>query len=582
MATGFQPADYLARLRVVGRDGRTLQEHWAGEPRAYLGITVPGFPNFFMLYGPGTNGGEIVIMLESQAEYAVRAVKRMIRERVTADRGQAELRGAVVPLAPVQDGGHLLDDEQQLLQVTDREDRDPVAVRQPALPRADQAPGSRVGDSPPARSVNRRSLARPCASASTSRPVPAQPLERMIEQARALEQRGLELLWIGQLYEYEALALAALLGRETQRIALGTWVVPTYPRHPSVLAQQALTAQAASGNRLVLGIGLSHQVVIEKRLGLDFSRPVRHMREYLEVLLPLLRGEPVAHDGQLLPRAALRERPRRGGAARASRRTRTADAAAVAHASPTAWRSGWAAPTSSSASHSTHLREASAAAGRPFPRLAVGLPIAVCRDRAAARATAARWLAQSSALPSYQAVLARGGAAAPEDIAILGDEAEVRAQLARLAALGVSDFNAVCVPLPGRARLARAHPRAARRRRRRLSRAAQAGFRIARVPVSCVTRMVRWRIRQPSGVRTSRSRYSPKHSYCELRLGAAAHVVRADRARARRLVSGDLDPVDAEQVLGRAAAAEHALDELADLVAARAAVRRRSRRWHRA
>ncbi len=84
LATGFQPANYLARLRVVGRRGRTLQEHWAGEPRAYLGITVPDFPNFFMLYGPGTNGGEIVTMLESQAEYAVRAIKRMIRERVTA------------------------------------------------------------------------------------------------------------------------------------------------------------------------------------------------------------------------------------------------------------------------------------------------------------------------------------------------------------------------------------------------------------------------------------------------------------------------------------------------------------------
>jgi cation diffusion facilitator CzcD-associated flavoprotein CzcO len=84
MATGFKPADYLARLRVVGRDGRALQEIWGDEPRAYLGITVPAFPNFFMLYGPGTNGGEIVIMLESQAEYAVRAIKRMIRERVTA------------------------------------------------------------------------------------------------------------------------------------------------------------------------------------------------------------------------------------------------------------------------------------------------------------------------------------------------------------------------------------------------------------------------------------------------------------------------------------------------------------------
>jgi len=84
LATGFEAANYLARMRVVGRGGRTLKQHWADEPRAFLGITVPDFPNFFMLYGPGTNGGEIVIMLESQAEYALRAVKRMIRERVSA------------------------------------------------------------------------------------------------------------------------------------------------------------------------------------------------------------------------------------------------------------------------------------------------------------------------------------------------------------------------------------------------------------------------------------------------------------------------------------------------------------------
>jgi cation diffusion facilitator CzcD-associated flavoprotein CzcO len=84
MATGFQPTNYLARLPVVGRDGRTIQEHWAGEPHAYLGITYPGFPNFFMLYGPGTNGGDIVSMLEAQAKYAVRAVQRIARGRVTA------------------------------------------------------------------------------------------------------------------------------------------------------------------------------------------------------------------------------------------------------------------------------------------------------------------------------------------------------------------------------------------------------------------------------------------------------------------------------------------------------------------
>src|SRR5205085_9301887 len=64
LATGFRPADYLARLPVRGRGGRSLHEVWAGEPHAFLGITVPGFPNFFMLYGPGTNGGELVVMLE--------------------------------------------------------------------------------------------------------------------------------------------------------------------------------------------------------------------------------------------------------------------------------------------------------------------------------------------------------------------------------------------------------------------------------------------------------------------------------------------------------------------------------------
>jgi cation diffusion facilitator CzcD-associated flavoprotein CzcO len=84
MATGFQAANYLARIDVVGRGGQSLRQQWAGEPRAYLGITVPRFPNFFMIYGPGTNGGEFVSMLEAQSDYAVRAVKRMQRERVSA------------------------------------------------------------------------------------------------------------------------------------------------------------------------------------------------------------------------------------------------------------------------------------------------------------------------------------------------------------------------------------------------------------------------------------------------------------------------------------------------------------------
>jgi cation diffusion facilitator CzcD-associated flavoprotein CzcO len=83
-ATGFRAADYLARVEITGRGDRTLRERWDGEPRAFLGITVPDFPNLFLIYGPGTNGGELVSMLESQAEFAVRAVKRMRRERASA------------------------------------------------------------------------------------------------------------------------------------------------------------------------------------------------------------------------------------------------------------------------------------------------------------------------------------------------------------------------------------------------------------------------------------------------------------------------------------------------------------------
>jgi F420-dependent oxidoreductase-like protein len=274
-----------------------------------------------------------------------------------------------------------------------------------------------------------------------------QPLAGLLERARRLEELGIARLWISQLYDYDALALAALVGQHTARIGLGTWVVPTFPRHPTALAQQALTAQAASANRLLLGIGLSHQVVIEKRLGLDFSRPLRHMREYLEVLLPLLRGEAVAYRGEVyrvrlsIQVPGAQAPPVLVGALGPQMLrlcARLADGVAI-------WLGG--------AAYLEHfalaeLRAGSAAAGRPLPRIAVGLPIAVCSDRAAGRAAAHQMLAQSSALPSYQGALARGGARSPEDVAILGDEKSVRAQLDQLAALGVSDFNAVCVPIP--------------------------------------------------------------------------------------------------------------------------------------
>jgi cation diffusion facilitator CzcD-associated flavoprotein CzcO len=83
MSTGFQPTNFLATFDVIGRNGQTLREAWNGEPRAFLGITVPGFPNFYIPYGPNTNGGEIMSNLERQREYAIRRVKRMVLGRTS-------------------------------------------------------------------------------------------------------------------------------------------------------------------------------------------------------------------------------------------------------------------------------------------------------------------------------------------------------------------------------------------------------------------------------------------------------------------------------------------------------------------
>jgi cation diffusion facilitator CzcD-associated flavoprotein CzcO len=84
MATGFQPWSFLATLHLVGRAGRSIHGVWGQEPEAFLGMQVAGFPNFFMVYGPNTNYYCVTFMLERQAEYIARAVKRLMRSKATA------------------------------------------------------------------------------------------------------------------------------------------------------------------------------------------------------------------------------------------------------------------------------------------------------------------------------------------------------------------------------------------------------------------------------------------------------------------------------------------------------------------
>ena len=123
-------------------------------------------------------------------------------------------------------------------------------------------------------------------------------VDDMVAEARHAEAEGFDTFWAPQIFGHDALTALAVVGREVPRIEVGTSVVPTYPRHPMMLAQQALTVNSVTGGRLCLGIGLSHQIVIESMMGMSFDKPVRHLREYLTVLGALTRGEPVAHHGE--------------------------------------------------------------------------------------------------------------------------------------------------------------------------------------------------------------------------------------------------------------------------------------------
>ena len=267
-------------------------------------------------------------------------------------------------------------------------------------------------------------------------------LDQVIEAARRAEADGFDSFWIAQIFGLDALTALAVVGREVDRIELGTAVVPTFPRHPMMLAGQALTVQSAIGDRLALGIGLSHQIVIEDLWGYSYAKPVRHMREYLEALLPLLRGESVAVTGEDI--TCIGSLDIAGAAAPdvivAALGAQMLKLAGSTGCGTITWCTGERALLDHVVPRITAAAEA---AGHPAPRIVAGLPVCVTADPDAARALVAEQLAVYGGLPSYRAMLDLEGAAGPADVAIVGDEEQVAAQLQRLSDGGVTEFSAV-------------------------------------------------------------------------------------------------------------------------------------------
>jgi 5,10-methylenetetrahydromethanopterin reductase len=277
----------------------------------------------------------------------------------------------------------------------------------------------------------------------TSQDEPAGPeaLSRLRDQLQRAADDGFASAWVSNIFGLDALTALAVAGSQVPGIELGTAVVPTYPRHPAVLAQQALTAATALGGRLTLGIGLSHQIVIEDMYGYSFDRPARHMREYLSILLPLLDGQQASFQGETMRAQIGLSTPRPGRvpvllAALAPQMLRLAGQRADG---TVLWMTG---PATIRDYIVPAISEAAAAAGRPSPRVVCLLPVCVTDDPDGARDRANRVLAIYGQLPSYRAMLDREGAAQPGDVVLTGDEDAVAAQIGALEEAGVTDFVA--------------------------------------------------------------------------------------------------------------------------------------------
>lgn len=274
-------------------------------------------------------------------------------------------------------------------------------------------------------------------------------LAGLLSDAAAAESAGFHSFWFPQVPGYlDALTAMALVGAATRRIEVGTAVVPIQTRHPVILAQQALTTQAACAGRFVLGIGPSHDWIIQGQLGLPYDRPVTLLRDYLDVLLAGCSGpgtvdvdnaaftvhSPVDVTDQTVPvlLAAL-------GPAMLRIAGERADGTIL-----------WMADQRAIGEHvAPRINAAAEAAGRDRPRVVAGVPVTLCAptDVDDARAHASEVLGHAHLSPNYVRLLEHGDAEDIGDTMAAGDETAVQRSLQRYRDAGVTDLAARIVAI---------------------------------------------------------------------------------------------------------------------------------------
>ena len=272
----------------------------------------------------------------------------------------------------------------------------------------------------------------------------ATKVERLRADAKWAEDAGLASVWIPQVPDdFDALTAVALVAEATERIEIGTAVVPVQTRHPIALAQQALSVQAVCGGRLTLGLGVSHHWVIDEMLGIPYERPVATMRAYLDVLDQALRGPgPVDVENDQF---------------RVHNPLDITDVAPtpvmLAALGPVMLRLAgertdgtilWMADERAIATHVVpNLTNAAQAAGRPAPRIVAGVPVCVCTDAEVETAIARtnRILAEAETSPNYQRLLDQGDARQVGDLLAAGSESSVEKRLRAFVDAGATDVS---------------------------------------------------------------------------------------------------------------------------------------------
>jgi F420-dependent oxidoreductase-like protein len=271
-------------------------------------------------------------------------------------------------------------------------------------------------------------------------------VDAIARHAAEAEADGFSSYWLAQLDTPDALTALTIVGRATSTIELGTAVISIWLRHPLMLAAQAMTCQEIIGNRLVLGIGLAHQPVIEGVLQMAWDKPATRMDEYLSVLMPVMHERRVDFHGDFYSGVLETVTANPGAeppsvmlAAMGPRMLRMAT-------SRTDGTILWLAGPNAIRDHVAPALAASRPSGAAPARIVASVPVCVTDDASGVKATIAALLANYNDLPSYRGIMDLDDAAGPQDLSVVGTEDEVRAGIQRFADAGVTDFAPVEFP----------------------------------------------------------------------------------------------------------------------------------------